>query len=84
MQLGLTIEQLEDKKKESNESWIDFGNDQKERKVGTVALRWGYGLMQHRKSFTVHCWVCVYDIRKLVFGRPFVEKKNHYKNGDGN
>jgi hypothetical protein len=84
VRLGLTIQELEDEEEGSKESWIDFGDGQRERKVGTVALRWGDGLMPDGRSFSVHCWVCVHDIRNLVFGRPFVEKRNHYRNGNEN
>ena len=78
VRLGLEISELEDEEDGVNESWIDFGDGQRQRKVGTVTLRWGDALMPDRKSFPVHCWVCVHDIRNLVFGRPFVEKRNHY------
>ncbi|CZR68731.1 uncharacterized protein PAC_18630 [Phialocephala subalpina] len=70
--LGCTIEPHD----ETESISIDFGNGKTKRNSGHVILRWSQG--GHRKPLRVRCLVYEHDIRNLFFGKPFVEKRNHY------
>jgi hypothetical protein len=54
---------------------IDLGNGEIKRSSGQVILHWGQGI--HRPTFEVRCLVYEHDIRKLVFGKPFLENASY-------
>ncbi|OBT64739.1 hypothetical protein VE03_05857 [Pseudogymnoascus sp. 23342-1-I1] len=78
VRLGLEIEELDANEQESDGVWIDFGDGQRQRAVGKLCLKWNNGLLPSKVSFSVHCWVCEHNVRNVVFGKPFIEKRNHY------
>lgn len=84
VRLGLDIEELDADEEETERTWIDFGDGQRQRAVGKVRLEWNDGLSPSKASFSVQCWVCVHNVRNLVFGKPFISKKDHYWNRDRN
>lgn len=59
---------------------VQIGAGEIEQCVGKVKLRWCSSSDKSRRQFSVHCWVCVHgvEIGDLVFGRPFLIKKEHY------
>lgn len=80
VRLGLEIEELDANEEEGDGAWIDFGDGQRQRAVGKVRLEWSDGLLPSKVSFSVHCWVCEHNVRNIVFGKPFIRKRNHYRN----
>ena len=82
--LGLEIEELDANEQESGGVWIDFGDGQRQRAVGKLSLNWNDGLLPSKVSFSVHCWVCEHNARNIVFGEPFIRKRNHYRHRGSN
>jgi hypothetical protein len=72
--LDLHVEPLE----ENEEVFVNFGDGSQERSIGAAVILWGKGPSSHRPPFKVRCLVCVHDIRPLVFGQPFLERRNFY------
>ncbi|KAF8846624.1 hypothetical protein BDZ45DRAFT_812186 [Acephala macrosclerotiorum] len=68
--IGCTIEPHDEKESTP----IDFGDGKTKRSSGQVILSWSQG--GHRKPLRVRCLVYEHDIRKPLFGKPFVEKRN--------
>jgi hypothetical protein len=58
---------------------IEFGNGDVQPVLGRVAFTWR---TVDWKSFRVTCFVCEYvPVRTpLIFGQPYIKKKNHYAN----
>lgn len=77
---GLHIELIDADENTEDGIWVQIGAGKKERCIGKVRLEWGIGADSWKPEFPVHCWVCVHgaEIGDLVFGRRFVEKKEHY------
>ncbi|KAJ5032579.1 uncharacterized protein L3040_009179 [Drepanopeziza brunnea f. sp. 'multigermtubi'] len=65
----------------TQEVMIDFGRGEKSKSSGQVVFRWSAGVSSHRIPFNVTCLVYEHNIRSLVLGQPFVEKRQHYWNG---
>ncbi|KAI9053570.1 hypothetical protein LZ554_002524 [Drepanopeziza brunnea f. sp. 'monogermtubi'] len=65
----------------TQEVMIDFGRGEKSKSSGQVVFRWSAGVSSHRTPFNVTCLVYEHDVRSLVLGQPFVEKRQHYWNG---
>jgi hypothetical protein len=63
---------------ENEEVFVNFGDGSPERSIGTAVLLWGKGPSSHQPPFKVRCLVCVHDVRPLVFGQPFLEKRKFY------
>lgn len=79
VRLGLEIEELDANEQESDGVWVDFGDGQRQRAVGKLSLNWNDGLLSSKVSFSVHCWVFEHSSRNVVFGEPFIRKRNHYR-----
>lgn len=63
---------------------VDFVNGESARIMGTVSFNWNsHKSTLHQPPFTVHCAVCDYYQPLLVFGRPFLARKEHYWKLDG-
>ena len=56
----------------------------RDRAVGKLRLEWNDGLLPSKVSFSVHCLVCEHNVRNLVFGKPFIGKRNHYRHRGSN
>jgi hypothetical protein len=56
---------------------VEFVPGVRMRSSGQVVLEWSKEF-SHRKPFRVRCWVVAYSGRPLYFGKPFVEKRDHY------
>jgi hypothetical protein len=76
--LGLEMEPPDDE----DPVYFHFENGEKRKGCGQVVILWSEGV-QYRKPFRVRCVVYEHDIRPLVFGKPFLERKRHYWGGDG-
>lgn len=57
--------------------WFNFGNGEKRKSCGEVVIYWSDGVV-NRKPFRVRCLVYAHNIRPLMFGKPFLERKKHY------
>lgn len=79
IRLGLEIEELDANEQESDGVWIDFGDGQRQRAVGKLSLNWNDGLLSSKVSFSVHCSVFEHNVRNVVFGEPFIRKRNYYR-----
>jgi hypothetical protein len=74
--LGLQMEPPDD------EEPVSFQTESGEkRSCGKVDIRWSEGLRNH-KPFRVRCLVYEHDVRPVIFGRPFLERRRHYWGGD--
>jgi len=72
LRLGLQMEPPDD------EEPVSFLTESGEkRSCGKVDIRWSEGLRNH-KPFRVRCLVYEHDVRPLIFGRPFLERRRHY------
>lgn len=76
----LDIERVEIDENTEEGIWVQIGSGKKERCVGKVKIRWGTAAGPWKTEFVVHCWVCVNgaEVGDLVFGRTFLEKRDHY------
>lgn len=75
-ELGLEI-QLPDEAQEA--FWIRLDNGQERKSNGSIAVEWSQGAFLDDRAFRVPC--LVYDgdeIKTIVFGAPFLNKKKHY------
>lgn len=63
---------------ENEEVFVNFGDGSRERSIGTTVLLWGKGPSSHRRPFKVRCLVCMHNVRPLIFGQRFLEKRKHY------
>jgi hypothetical protein len=69
---GLDMEPPDD------EEPVCFQTEQGEKKsCGQVVLVWDEGVPS-RKPFRVRCLVYGHDIRPLLFGKPFLDRRTHY------
>ncbi|KAH8592572.1 hypothetical protein B0O99DRAFT_597028 [Bisporella sp. PMI_857] len=80
---GLEIEPIDADENAEEGIWVQIGGGKKERCVGKVTVQWSMGADSWKREFPVHCWVCVHEaaVGDLVFGRRFVEKREHYWRG---
>jgi hypothetical protein len=81
-ELGLEI-QLPEEAQEA--FWIRVDNGQERKSTGFIAVEWSQGAFLDNRAFRVHC--LVYDdrdeIKTIVFGAPFLNKRKHYSQGVG-
>lgn len=75
--LGLEMEPPDDE----DPVYFHFENGEKRKSCGQVVILWSKGV-QYRKPFRVRCLVYEHDIRSLMFGKPFLERKRYYWGGD--
>jgi hypothetical protein len=75
---GLELEPPDDE----DPVWFQFENDEKWKSYGVVVITWSEGAA-HLKPFRVRCLVYEHNIRGLIFGKPFLEKREHYWRHDG-
>ena len=73
IQNGLEIESLE----EGEGVWVELDDHAQTRSTEQAVLEWSKE-SSHRKPFRVRCWVIEYSGRPIHFGRPFIEKREHY------
>jgi hypothetical protein len=78
--LGLEIEDLGTEEEEIVGPWVNFRDGQRQRPVGKLKLEWNDGLSASNVSFSVRCWVFEHSLRNVVLGKPFIKKRNHYRN----
>jgi hypothetical protein len=78
IRLGLDINDL-DAEEEIDGPWVNFEDGQRQRPIGQLRLEWNDGLLASKVSFSVHCWVFEHHMRNVVFGEPFIRKRNHYR-----
>ncbi|KAE9381239.1 hypothetical protein N431DRAFT_551386 [Stipitochalara longipes BDJ] len=73
---GLEMEPPDD------EEPVYFHTEQGEKKsCGKVIMLWSEG-RPSRKPFRVRCLVYGHDVRPLLFGRPFLDRRRHYWGDD--
>jgi hypothetical protein len=76
--LGLEMEPPDDE----DPVYFHFENGEKRKSCGQVVILWSEGV-QYRTPLRVRCLVYEHDIRSLMFGKPFLERKRYYWGGDG-
>lgn len=59
---------------EDTETTFDFGKGRLEPKIGNASFKWNEG-SRRDQSFTVNCSVCRHEIRPIILGRPFIQKR---------
>jgi hypothetical protein len=62
--------------------WFQFENGEKWKSFGVVVITWSEGAA-HLKPLRVRCLVYEHNIRDLIFGKPFLEKREYYRRRDG-
>jgi hypothetical protein len=76
--LGLELEPPDDE----DPVWLQFKNNERRKSCGVVVITWSNGTA-HLKPLRVRCLVYEHNIRGLIFGKPFLEKSEHYWRRDG-
>ncbi len=62
--------------------WCHFVSGEKWRSCGSVFITWSDGAA-HLKSLRVRCLIYEHNIRDLIFGKPFLNKREYYWKRDG-
>jgi hypothetical protein len=75
---GLELEPPDDE----DPVWFQFGNGEKWKSYGVVVITWSEGAA-HLKPLRYRCLVYEHNIRGLLFGKPFLEKRDYYRRRDG-
>jgi hypothetical protein len=75
---GLELEPPDDE----DPVWFQFEDSEKWKSCGRVIITWSKGVA-HLKPLRVRCMVYEHNIRDLVFGKPFLERRKHYWGNDG-
>ena len=79
IKFGLDIEYMDEDHELFRRSKIDFGGGEVGRIVGEVTLQWRGAGQLSKTPFSVHCYVFEHGSRDVVFGVPFIGKRDHYK-----
>ncbi|KAG4435996.1 hypothetical protein IFR05_008538 [Cadophora sp. M221] len=80
--LGLVIEPHNAADEDASQAvTIAFPNGEKIKSSGEVTFQWSAGSSSHKPPFNVRCFVYEHDIRNLVLGRPFLDRRQRYWNG---
>lgn len=79
--LGLEIQPLDPDDFQISR-FVIFKSGQRVRKVGDTSFVWTNGRSSHETSFRVYCSVYEDNIKPLIFGQPFLDKRRHYWSKD--